>query len=76
MYESSNFIDAMYTKSDRELIDILASTALNLFGSDRELEHDSAVLALLLAHLGRRDFVDGLATTAFDLLWPGNELKH
>ena len=59
-----------------ELIDPLARSTLHFLAASRELQHDPATLALLLANLGRRHFVDGLAPGALDLLWAGDELKH
>ena len=59
-----------------ELINVLAGTTFDLFATNGELEHDSAVLALLLADLGRGHFVHGLAPRALHLLGTRNELEH
>ena len=59
-----------------ELIDVFAGTTLNFLAPDRELEHNSAILALLFANLGRGHLVDGLAPRALHLLWAGDELEH
>ena len=59
-----------------KLINIFAGAALDLLAADGELEHDAAVLALLLSHLGRGHFVHGLAPRALHLLGTSDELKH
>ena len=59
-----------------ELVDILACATLDFFAADRELEHDSAVLALFLTYFGRWHLVHCLASGALHLLWASNELKH
>ena len=59
-----------------KLVDVFAGTTFDFFGTDGELKHNSAVLALLLADLGRWHLVDRLAATAFDLLRPRDELQH
>ena len=57
-----------------ETIDVFAGATLNFLASDRELEHDAAILTLLLADFGRRHLVDSLAARAFHLLGTGDEL--
>ena len=61
-------------QSSSELIDVFACSTFDLLAANRELKHDSAILALFLADLGRRHLVDCLAAGALDLLWAGNKL--
>ena len=59
-----------------ELVDILAGATLDFFAANRELEHNSAVLALFFPYFGRWHLVHCLASGALHLLWASNELKH
>ena len=66
----------VYPLGSSKLIDVFAGATLDFFAANRELEHNSAILALLFADLGRGHLVDGLAAGAFHLLGASDELKH
>ena len=57
-------------------INELARTTLDFLASNRELQHDAAILALFLVNFGRWDFIDAVASGAFDLLRSRDELEH